>query len=723
MRMRSIDRPLIAVILLGSLAGAQPSPEATVYRDTYGVPHVFAPSIEDAAYATGYLQAEDRLEELLKNYRRASGTMAEVFGPDHYGDDVLQRRWRHREIARERYQEISPNMRGIIEAFVDGVQAYMQEHPAEVPSWAQRIEPWDVVALGRYIIFGWPLGEAYGDLERAGIEVKPAEYRGSNEMLIAASRTAVGAPIAVVDPHLSFYGPFRFYQVRVYAGEFAAAGVSIVGLPFPSLGHSQHLSIAMTTGGPDTSDVFEEKLNPTNPRQYLYDGRWREITVRREKIGVKDRGAVRWREVVFEATHHGPIVETRGGVAYAMAIPYANEVTLLDQGYEMMTARNLDEAKRALGRLQLMAQNVMIGTVGGDIYYVRNGRVPVRPADLDPSKPIPGDTAATEWRGLHRFEDLVQITNPASGWMQNCNVAPFAMMKTVLGTPLDAAGYATTPYIYNPGRNPAHQRGFMMNELLDRADRVTLDQIHDIAFSPDVWRAETWQERITGTGVDLGPSARQLRDLVVGWNRRSDADSEGALAFYAFKRSLPKDVSRRTEPPDTLTDADVAKALTDGAAWMQTMFGRIRVPYGQYFRIGRRGSARTWPVAGGNPANVGMATPRNLSFADVNGREAAAGPGRASRARKGARDEIMLAVGGQTATQIVVLTNPPESYSISPLGHSDRRDSPHWEDQAERLVSRRQAAPSYFLRKGELLKHVTRTQTIRRPVSRIPTAQ
>jgi acyl-homoserine-lactone acylase len=703
MSRRFTGRLLVLLVVIGSFT-AQPATETTVYRDTYGVPHVFAPTIEDAAYAMGYLQAEDRLEELLKNYRRAAGTMAEVFGPDHYGDDVMQRRWRHREIARERYQEISPRMRGIIEAFVAGVHAYMKEHPAEVPAWAPMIEPWDIVALGRYIIFGWPLGEAYADLDRAGIEIKPAAYRGSNEMLITASRTALGAPIAVVDPHLSWYGPFRFYQVRVYAGDFAASGVSIVGLPFPSLGHSRYLSIAMTTGGPDTSDVFEETLNPANPRQYRYNGAWRDVTMRRERIGVKDRGVVRWREVAFESTHHGPIVERRKRVAYAMAIPYANEVTLLDQGYEMMTARNLDQAKRALGRLQLMAQNVMIGTVGGDIYYVRNGRVPIRAAGVDSSRPIPGDTVATEWQGVHRFDELVQITNPAAGWMQNCNVAPFAMMKSVAGTPLAAETYAKFPYLYNPGRNPAHQRAFMMNELLDRADKVTLEQIRDITFNPEVWGADKWQARvksICGPGLKAGLTI-DVCDLIINWNRRSDADSQGALAFYAFKRSLPRETARRPEPPDTLTDAVINKALTDGAAWMKVTFGSLQVPYGRYFRVGREGSNRSWPIGGGNPRDVAMATPRSLTFKE-NGKQ-------------------MIAVGGQTATQIVVLTNPPESYSISPLGHSDRRDSGHWEDQAEKLVSKSQAAPSYFLRKDELLKHVTRTQIIRRLPSRAPTA-
>ena len=80
---------LVSIMFLGSIAAAPRPAEAadqstTIYRDEFGIPHIFAPTLEDAAYAVGYAQAEDRLEELLKNYRRASGTMAEVFGPDSF---------------------------------------------------------------------------------------------------------------------------------------------------------------------------------------------------------------------------------------------------------------------------------------------------------------------------------------------------------------------------------------------------------------------------------------------------------------------------------------------------------------------------------------------------------------------------------------------------------------------------------------------------------------
>lgn len=695
---------VISLLFVGSVVLPSPTrradAEATIYRDEFGVPHIYADTLEAAAFAVGYAQAEDRLEELLKNYRRATGTMAEVFGPEYFSSDYTQRVWRHAEVSRQRYQQVSPKMRAVIEAFIEGVKAFIKEHPEKVPQWAQEIHPWDVIALSRFIIFGWPLGEAAGDLRRAGIPVQPPAYRGSNEVLIAPQRTAMRAPIAIIDPHLSWYGEFRFYQVRIYAGDFKVSGVSILGVPIPALGHSQYCSVAMTTGGPDTSDVYEEEINPENPRQYRYDGKWRDMTVRRERIGVKKGDQIDWVDVEIEYTHHGPVVARKDGKAYTMAVPYAEEVGLSDQVYQMMTARNLEEMKKALGHLQLMAQNIMVGCVQGDIYYLRTGRVPIRPKGVDPSRPIPGNTSATEWQGIHPLSDLVQITNPPSGYMHNCNVTPFAMMKD---SPLTPEKYSAYPYIYNASRTaPRHQRGEMMTELLDSATNVTEEQAIEIAFNTQVWHAELWQARLKDAWT-RAPDAEKTEEmttvysLIQGWNRRSDPESEGALAYYAFKKGLGPTLAPMVDPPASVTDRELIQALARAAEWLKTTFGSLRVPYGRYFRVGRQGGKRTWPVGGGSlnsgPNNVGMATVRAIGFTPV-GNE-------------------MVGRSGQTSTQIVILTTPPRSYSVVPLGHSDDPTSPHWDDQAEKLFSRGRAAPTYFMRRDELLKHVTARKVVR----------
>ena len=140
----------------------------------------------------------------------------------------------------------------------------------------------------------------------------------------------------------------------------------------------------MTTGGPDTSDAYEEQVQDG---KYLFQGKWRTLGVHVEHIAVKDG---KTQDVRIESTHNGPIVAHRNGKAYSLRLPYFNQFRLLESDWKLDVARNLEEAKQALGELQFMPQNIMIGTVDGDIYYVRNGRVPIRPAGCDPSKPMPG---------------------------------------------------------------------------------------------------------------------------------------------------------------------------------------------------------------------------------------------------------------------------------------------------------------------------------------------
>ncbi len=663
----------LALVLAASsvLWGAE---KVEILRDEYGVPHIFASTAAGAAFASGYAQAQDRLEEMLRNYRKAEGTMAEAFGPDWVFHDYRQRVWRHRQVAEQHYKDLDPKLRAICEAFQAGVKKFMQEHPEQVPAWAPKLEPWQIIALGRYIIWGWPEGEAAEDLIRGGVQPDPVAYHGSNEILLAPFRTSMHAPIAVVDPHLCWYGEFLFYEMRIYGGELNFSGAAILGMPFPSLGHNRYLSVAMTTGGPDTSDAFEEDVKDG---KYRFKGEWRPLEVRTERIGVKVGNEMKWQDVRIESTHHGPIVAHKDGKAYSMAIPYSNEYKLIDTAWKVATSHNLAEAKKAFADLQYMSQNIMIGTVDGDIYYVRNGRVPIRPKGCDSSKPLSGASGECEWQGIHLFEDLVQVTNPAQGYMQNCNVSPFAMMKE---SPLVPEKWAEHPYIYNDTRKPPHQRAAMMVDLLDAARNVTAEQAIGIAFSPQVWHAELWQERIRKAVPES-----ELGKAIANWDRRSDANSRTALAYYLFKMALGPN-ARAVDPPQNLTDEAIRTAMDKAEQRLKSEFAPDAT-FGTLFRVGRQGGKQTWPVSGGSLAEAGMATPRAIGFKKI-GNE-------------------MVGQSGQTSTQIVILTKPPQSYMVIPLGESDHPDSGHFDDQAEKLFSRSQAKSTYFLNRKELEKHVT----------------
>jgi acyl-homoserine-lactone acylase len=681
-----------------SSAGADDFEEVTLYRDNFGIPNIFATTDEGAVFGMGYAQAEDRLEELLKQYRRCEGTMAEVFGPEHLRDDFRQRLWRHRAVAEANYPQLPAKVRSILEAYQAGIKQYMKDHPKEVPSWAPELHPWQVIALSRYIIWGWPEGDARRDLRNAGVELDPIPYRGSNQWVVAPSRTADGYALALIDPHLSWYGPFRFYEARLYGGELQMSGMAIPGLPLSALGHNRYCSVAMTTGGPDAADVYEEELNPDNPRQYKYDGKWRDVTVRTEVLKVKDGGKVVEKKVEIESTHHGPIVARKAGKAFAMKLPYADEFRLPEQSYAMATARNLAEMKKALGLLQLMEQNVMVATVDGDIFYVRNGRVPIRPKGFDWTRPVPGNTSASEWRGIHPLEDLLQSHNPWQGYMQNNNTSPENMMKF---SPLMPQRYAERPYLYNAD-NPLHQRAAMTLEQLHANTRVTVDDAIAMALSTQVYNADLWQARLATARekAKLSDPAAKLCELIIRWNRRADADSTGAVAYRYWKEQLGEKVlladrAGRT-PPAEISNEQLIAALETGAAKLEKDWGRLEVKWGEVYRVGREGGRGTWPVGGGSVP--GLATPRAISFPPAEG------------------PKTLVGRGGQTSTQVVQLSKPPRSWTLLPLGESDRPDSKHFDDQAEKLFSPGKMKPTYFLNKEELLKHVESKTVLRRPV-------
>jgi acyl-homoserine lactone acylase PvdQ len=682
-------------------AAPQKAEEVTIYRDEFGVPNIYATTEEGAVFGHGYAQAEDRLEELLKQYRRAAGTMAEAFGPEFVKHDYRQRLWQHQAIAQANYPKLPAKVRALCEAFQAGVAKYMQEHPKEVPTWAPKLEPWQVIALSRYIIWGWPEGEAGGDLLRAGITPDPISPRGSNQWVVTPARTADGHALALVDPHLSWYGEFRFYEARMYGGTLQTAGVAIPGLPFTTLGHNRHCSVAMTTGGPDTGDVYEEETDPKNPRKYKYDDAWRDMTVRTEVIRVKDGDRVKEQRYEIEYTHHGPVVARRGNKAYTGKLANFDQWQLPEQAYLMATAKNLGEMKKALSLFQLMQQNVMVATVDGDIFYLRNGRVPIRPNGYDWKRPVPGNTSKTEWQGFHPIEDLVQSHNPWQGYLQNCNVSPEFMTKFC---PMMPARYAERSYLYNYDL-PLHQRAAAVQDLLHQHAKLTVPEAMEIALSTQVHGADQWQARLAAAWEGAGPKARgdakaaKLCDLILRWNRRADADSTGAIAYRYWIEQLPgkliQGMRAGEPPPRDLNPTVLLVALQGGAAELEKQWGRLEVKYGDVYRVGRKGSDKTYPVGGGSV--FGLATPRAISFSVA------------------ADGKTFIGRGGQTSVQLIQLSNPPRSWTLLPLGQSDRPESKHFDDQARLLFGPGKMKPTYFLDRAGLMKHVTATKTLQWP--------
>ncbi len=677
---------LLSVALTNSCAKKQ---KAHIYRDVWGVAHIYADNENDLAFAFGYAQAEDRLEQILKSFRTAEGTLAEAFGEKYVDTDYHQRLYRHAQVSRERFGEMTEEVQQQISRFVDGIKKYMQDHPEKVPDWAPEIYPWHVVAWGRTFIWGWPEGQAMDDLDRGTRKPQPPHH--SNEWTVSKERTATGAPIALLDPHLSFGSSGRWFEARLHAGDMQVCGMAVVGTPFIGIGHNEYISWAQTTGGPDCADVYELDINPQNELQYKYDGKWRDIT--REKVIIKVKlknGGYKNVERTIDRCHYGPIVKRDGLKAYAVKISYQNEVGVAQQMLAMNKAKNLDEFKNALSMCQLMPQNIMFASVYGNIYYQRTGRVPIRPAGYNWDYPVQGNTSKSEWQGIHSSQDLIQITNPETGFMQNCNISPGTMMPN---SPFTKDKYPA--YIYNDPQNRSNPRGRSALRLLGAEKQLTMERAKQIALDTSVDGYEFWLKALKKAYEKKGRSFPDLKNavaLIESWNGRLDADNKSA-ALYRFwlkqYSQMKGDKKLVANDPQKLL-----KALALSKKYLIDKFGRFDVAWGETVRI-KRDNKRSWPVSGGSFSN-------GISVL------------RAAGGRFNAKTGVTYVSRGQSCCMVVSLKQPIESYSIMPWGVSDDPESPHYTDQTEKLFSKSVFKPTYF-NKADLMKNLESTEELSIP--------
>ena len=713
-RRGTFGRGLLAVFvgvgLLSALACSAPrdGEPVTVYRDTWGIPHIYADSADAGLYASGWAQAEDRLEQVLKNYLLGMGRYAEAFGAGENDrwirSDFESRMWDHYGTAKRFYDtKLNAELRRHIEAFVDGINDSMQAHPELVPDWwgDQPVDRYMPVAFSRQFIWGWPAGQAASDLRAVGLEPSfDVDFRASNEIALAPSETTFGAAALVIDPHLAWFGRQRYWEVRLHAGDIHISGFATAGFPYVNLGHNDHVAWAHTTGGPDTADVYELTLDESETR-YRYDDQWRDLELREVEIRVKGESELRRR--TFRFSHHGPIIARSDSRAYAAALAYEEEIGYLESKYWFMVARDYEGAKKALDVRQIMPQNVMVADTGGNIYYQRTGRVPIRPDGYDWSRPVDGSTSATEWQGIHPTEDLMSVLNPAQGSMQNCNIGPDVMMQD---SPL--VPESTKPYLYNQPKHLIHQRGASaLAHLVERTEPWSEEEILELALDTRVYQAERWVAELSPLIGSLDGPAADLFAALESWDTRADAESRGALVYYLWRRALLEIAGREgvrvlsNKIDDYLvlvTGEDRRQTLdADEHALLLEAFERAvetaeergfaeHGSFGDIFRVGRLDASDdvSWPVGGGSLHDEGMATMRSVGF----------GPERDDLTRWGER--------GQTSTEVVFLTTPIRSYTQPPIGQSDRPESPHYRDQARELFSKARFKPAWFA-KGELL--------------------
>ena len=718
--------PIILLLLVACTTGQPVSDTASVpgqgedqgkivvYRDTWGVPHIYAPSVEDGLYAMGRAQAEDRPEQLLINVKMALGEYASIAGKEAVNHDITHRMFDHYGVSKRTFDDQDEVIKQHLQSYTQGVIDHYAAHPGDVPDcWGKRqLDVYMFSAFARYFLYNWSINEAYGDLRRGGINPGFTPRRhASNQWVVGPERSASGNPILLIDPHLGWWGVTRFWEFRIHAGDLVGSGVTLPGGMYIGLGHNEHLAWAMTTGGPDTADIFELTLNPTDHTLYRYDDSWRKLEKTSLSLDVRNEGT---RQVTIHRSHHGPIIawqmEGVSPKAYAARIAYDESVDPGGLYRSMNFGRDYRAVVQGLESLGTYPQNIMAADTSGNIYYHRAGRVPVRAKGYDWSRPVDGSTSRTEWQGFHPAANLLQILNPAHGYMQNCNIPPDAMM--VKG-PFRIDDYLPSIFSsaqYGPSRSGwIGQRGARALEILHNDDAVTIQEA--LAYAVDVkpYGVERWLTALQTAlaGVPLNSEQKRAKQELAKWNGELRRDSGAALKYAYFKFALATVVAGgdyaalrskidkwylivvgEEPPPVKLTEAEseaIASAFTRAIEIIREQHGGVDAVYGDVLRVGR--DDRSWPVGGGGDDYLGLTTLRTMGY----------GPPR--------RDFTRWGQSGQTSTQVVELSIPIKSWIYLPVGQSDRPDSPHYDDQAERAFSKRQLKPSWW-RSEELADHI-----------------
>lgn len=651
----------------------------TIYRDRYGVPHVFGATDASTVFGFAYAQAEDNFWRVEENFVSALGRAAELYGDKRLEEDRRNRALEIPRLAREEYSRLDPSMRALCDAFAAGFNYYMAKHPEVTPRLLSRIEPWHTLAFIRFNYFqnGFARDQNLPrELQTAEIDRVLADNVGSNGWVIAPSRSKSGHAMLLINPHLPFFGPGQVYEGHVHSDEgWNFTGYTRFGFPFPYVGHNEELGWVSTDNAADLEDVYAETFDdPARRLAYRYGTGHRMATERVEDIRVKTDSGFEVKSFKMIKTHHGPVLGKRDGKLLAIRMARFEEDGWLREWYDMTRARTLVQFKAALRPQKMLFGNVMYADRHGNIYYLYNGAVPRRDPKFDWSKPLDGSNPATEWQGFHRIDELPQLTNPRTGWMQNCNTTPFLL--TSAGSNPDPARFPK--YMVQEGDNP---RGRIARRILSEKSGWTFEEWTRAAFDTRVIMADEllpgWLEEIKEHLAMPGTNLRNLRmayDELSAWDHRATNDSIAMTIFNRWRDRMPRGTSSAKARITALNEALDA---------LEQRFGNWRVTWGELNRLQRIDETRGEQFS---DARTSLPVP------GVSGGDGAvftfyAGPSPGQKRFYG--------VAGGTYVSVVEFAPQVRALSIHTFGASGNPQSRHYMDQAE-LYARGEFKPAWF---------------------------
>lgn len=560
-----------------------------IVRDSEGIPHIYAKSTDDAYFALGFVHAQDRLWQLELNRRIPAGALSEILGPSALDTDRFLRTLGVRRNAEKILANLAPETRAALDAYARGVNAYLSHRSGPLPlefilTGAPSPKPWQSVdSIGWQTMMAWDLGanwtqellrmrlaqrlnldqineflapypgeqplatQDYTALYRqlagttghlaAVAAIAPPSYvdgMGSNNWVVGGKLSETGKPLLANDPHLGLSAPALWYFAHLSAPGLNVIGATLPGIPSVVLGRNDRIAWGFTNTGPDVQDLYIERINPDNQRQYQTPDGWAEFAIRKETIKVKGQEDV---TLEVRETRHGPVISgalpimekapldaKKYVVSFAWTALRSDDMTL-QAGMKFNRAQNWQQFLEGAKEFASPQQSMVFADVDGNVGFVAPGRIPVRKPenDLKGLAPAPGWDARYDWAGFIPFDGLPQQFNPASQRVMTANhkiVAP--------DYPHFLTSEWTLPY-----------RARRIDALLDAKPKHSVQSFADIQ-KDHVSLAAQEILPVLRKAVPRTDRAKAALVLLADWNGSMDANAPQPLLFNAWMRAISR---------------------------------------------------------------------------------------------------------------------------------------------------------------------------------------
>lgn len=364
----------------------------------------------------------------------------------------------------------------------------------------------------------------------------PTPFLGSNSWALAPDKTTTGGTLIANDPHMQYSIPALWHQVHlVLEDDFDAIGISIPGVPGVVFGRNEHIAWAITSLAADSQDLFIQRPNPDNPREFLYKGEWEPATVREELIYVKGQDDP-VRLEVLETRRHGPVInpivdEEQVTDVLSLAWTAFESTREFEALIGLMRATDFAAFETAVDMFDMPALSFLYADAAGNIGYKASGLLPVRPGG-DGRLPRPAWDGEHDWLGTIPKAEMPRSYNPDAGFIVTANNLP---------------ADANYPHYIGDGFDP--WRGLRITDVLsqrddfDVADMQTLQldvtNVHAEHMLPRL--LEAVERRLRGA-TTATPQEEQALALLRDWDFVEDAEAAAPYVWHTWLSRLSDSV-------------------------------------------------------------------------------------------------------------------------------------------------------------------------------------